>query len=332
MSKNLISPKFDLDAPIGKDEGPNSNPVGIICAANESRFTSGHYSEQLTGYTVGWQDPENIDAILQRLFPEIPIARRFDFKKADNAQAFLSEVDDIRASSAAFKRVEYSGTSAQGKTLNKGLTIRIDHDDEEDLEAAVQLGTSRLMQRILRNDLRRGLTALDSADTNDTATWAAASNPDKDLRDLVKASADATGVFANVVALGELVWHYRLDSYEVPGRQNGGQRASFTPQQLAQYLMVDLVEVVKARYQSTATAKAAVLAARAYAYSAYQGMGKDDPSAVKRFRSSGRGGQRFGVYRKEYEKFTDVSVEHYSNIIVTGLGIQSLDVTQGSDV
>ena len=328
--KKLITPSF-ADTPIAEDLGAGRNKHGVICAATESRFVAGHYSEQLTGLTVGWKDPENLEAILDALFPIVPVSRRFDFKKAENAQAFLSEVDDLRAIGAPFKRVEYSGTEASSKTLNKGLTVSIDHDQTDDLEAEVALTVGRIQQRLVRNDLRRGMTLLDSQDANDTATWNAASNPDKTVRARLRASADTTGVFPNVVAFGELAWHYRLDAYEVASRNNGGLHADWTPERLAAYFMVDRVVPVKARYQSSATAKSAILSARIYAYLAMQGMSKDDPSAVKRFQSQARGG-RFGVYREEHAKCTEVSVEHYSNIVYTGLGIVSLDVTQGSDV
>jgi hypothetical protein len=70
-----------------------------------------------------------------------------------------------------------------------------------------------------------------------------------------------------------------------------------------------------------------LLAARIYAYLAIQGAGKDDPSAVKRFTSSARGGLKYGVYREDHEKFTDVSVEFYENIVATGSGVESIVVT-----
>lgn len=326
LSMQVQAGAFDYFTPLAVDLGEGRNPHGVICAANEARFTSGHYSEQLTGYTVGWRDPENIDAILQRLFPEVPVQRRFDFKKANNAQAFLSEVDDDRPIGSPFKRVEYSGTSATSKTHNRGLTIRVDHDSVEDVDAEVNASIERLMQRLARNELRRGVALLESAGTTgDGLVFSAATNPDGLVRGVCKASADKTGVRPNVIAYGETVWDLRLDAYEAPGRENGGNRADKTPEELARYFGVDIVEIVKARYQSTATAKAPVIPSKLYAYLAVPGASKDDPSAVKRFVSNSRGGQKYGVYKVEHEKFTDVSVERYSNIIETGLGIEKRD-------
>lgn len=327
MKTKIHPPQIiDFDSPLGEDRGLGLNPAGLVCAANEARFTAGHYSEQLTGYTVGWRDPENIDQILQKLFPEVMVGRRFDFKKANNAEAFLSETDDLRPIGSPFKRVEYTGTSATGKTFNRGLTLAIDHDEHDDLEAAVTRSVDFLLQRLKRNSLRRGFALLDTLDTAlGNKAFTVATNPDGEIRAMAKAAADVTGVYPNVFALGELAWHYRLDAYEAPARVNGQNRANFTPEQLAAYLMADVVQIVKARYQSTATAKAAILSARIYAYLAIQGAGKDDPSAVKRFTSGARGGQKFGVYRVDHEKTTDVSVECYENIAGTGIGVHSLD-------
>jgi hypothetical protein len=323
--KKLIAPEFI--APLGVDAGEGRNTHGIICAANESRFTSGHYSEQLTGYTVGWKDPENVDQILQRLFPEVPVARRFDFKKAENAQAFLSEADDLRAIGASFKRVEYTGTSATDKTVNKGLTITIDHDQTDDVEAEKALAIERLLQRLARNELRRGIALLEANDTTAAAIFSATTNPDGLIRAMLNASADITGIRPNIVVYGESAWELRLDAYEAPTRVQPTTRAEKTKEELAQYFMVDLVDVVKARYQSSASAKSKIVPSTVYGYLAMPGMGKDDPSAVKRFTSKSRGGQRYGVYVVEHEKYTDVSVEHYSNIVYTGLGIVTRTIT-----
>lgn len=330
MKNKIITPDFMDFGPLALDLGPGRNPAGIICAANESRFTAGHYSEQLTAFTVGWVDPEAVDAILQRLSPMVQVSRRFDFKKANNAKEFLSELDDIRPSGSPFKRVEYDGTSATAKTVNKGLTVRLDHDDYDDVEAERTATVGRLLRRLARNELRRHITLLEANDVTSGVVWDETTNPDKDVRDMLRASTDVTGVRPNVVMYGELAWDYRLDAYEAAANTSSyaGRAAAMTPMDLARKSQVDLIEIVKARYQSTAAAKAAIVPATVYAYLAEQGMGKDDPSAVKRFVSMSRNGQRYGVYVEEHEKWTDISVEHYSNQIYTGLGIETRTVTQ----
>jgi hypothetical protein len=311
------------DAPLLMDAGANANPVGQICAANEARFTSTHYSEPLTAYTTGWRDPENLDVLLESLFPSVQVGRRFEFKAAANAEAFLSEADDIRAIGSLFKRVEYTGTSVNQKTLNKGLTMRVDHDDEVGdgwREAKVQ----QLIQRLLRNDLRRGIAIIDAAATNAAKTWGNAANPDADVRAALKTGTDTVGMRGNVVVFGEAAWDLRLDSFEVQNTPYAGRAASMTKEQLAQKYMVDRVEIVKARYQSSASAKTVIVPSVVYTYIALQGASKDDASNVKRFITPTSSG-KFRVYIEEHAKFTDISVEHYSNIVATStLGIRKL--------
>ena len=97
--------------------------------AQESQFNHTNYSEELTAFTKDWQDEEHIEALLNFIAPQVPVSRRFEYKKADNDQMFYSEQDDLRAQGCSFKRIEFQGQTVQSKTLNKGLTIRVDVDD-----------------------------------------------------------------------------------------------------------------------------------------------------------------------------------------------------------
>jgi hypothetical protein len=56
-------------------------------------------------------------------------------------------------------------------------------------------------------------------------------------------------------------------------------------------------------------------------------VGKDDPSNVKRFWTPTSAGV-VAVYREEFPKYVDITVEHYSNIVVTStLGIEMLTIS-----
>lgn len=290
---------------------------GVIYAANEARFTSSNYSEPLTAYTVGWKDPENLEALLAQVAPEVAVSRRFEFKKAANAEAFLSETDDIRAIGSPFKRVEYTGSSVNEKTHNKGLTIRIDHDDTVG-DGWREQAVDRLRLRLLRNDLRRALALLTAAANNQARTWTSGTpNPDGNCRTELTASADISGVRPNTVLFSEAAWDARIGAYEVSTAPAAARKAAMTPAELASHLMVDAVIPMKARYQSTLTAKASVMTASTVLfYLAYPGAGKDDATDIKLFRSNARGG-KWGVYVNEQEKFTDITVEHYSNLVIT---------------
>ena len=58
--------------------------------ANEDRFTASYFSTPLTAYTVGWQDPENLEALVDFLCPRVPVQRRFEYKLAINKERFFS--------------------------------------------------------------------------------------------------------------------------------------------------------------------------------------------------------------------------------------------------
>lgn len=320
MSKKSVNNILPL---LAADLGSGRNPVGEICAANEARFTATNFSEPLTAYAQGFRDPESLDDILQRLAPEVPVGRRFEFKKLSGDDSFLSETDDERAIGSSFKRVEFTGTSANEKTINKGLTVRVDHDDEVGSDWRERY-TAMLIQRLLRNDLRRLFTILDANDTNANKTWNSSANPDKDVRDALKAASDIVGIRPNVVVFGEAAFDLRLDVYEAQNTPYAGRAAGMSPADMAAKYMVDLVEVLKARYTSAAATKTAVLGSSVFAYQATQGASKDDPSNIKRFITPTDAG-RFRVYVEEHAKFTDISVEHYSNIVATATtGIRRL--------
>ena len=305
------------------DLGGNNKP-GLIYASNEARFTATNYNEPLTAYTVGWKDPENLEALMEALFPSVEVSRRFEFKSADNAEAFLTEDDDARAIGSAFKRVETKGTSVNAKTINRGLTLRVDKDDVLG-DNWRQQKVSWLIARLMRNEFKRSIAILDAAATNAGKTWNAASNPDGDIRAALKLGADKSGIRPNRVIFGEAAMDLRMDVFEAQNTPYAGRAASMTKAELAAKYMVDLVEVVKARYQSTATDKAAIVPSVVYAYLAYNGVDKDDASNFKRFVSPTQQGTRLAVYVEEFTKFVDLSVEAYSAPTITStLGIRKI--------
>ena len=185
-----------------------------IITANENRFTATNYSEALTAFTVGWVDPDNIAKLLDFIAPPIPVGRRFEFKRSDNAQAFYSENDDVRSIGAEFKRVKYDGESVNEKTLNKGLTIRVDHDEvagDDWQERYVQM----LLQRLLRNELRRAVSALETIATEHASVdWIDADNPDADIRDMLASATNESGIRPNRLLFGESAWDKRMTCLE----------------------------------------------------------------------------------------------------------------------
>jgi hypothetical protein len=315
---------------LANDAGPGSGNPGQILLANEGRFESTYFSEPLTNYAIGWLEQNDIKATLDAICPEIPVGRRFEFKKSANAEQFLSESDDIRAIGADFKRVEFTGSSVNDKTYNKGLTISVDADEQLGSDWQERY-TQRLLLRLYRNELRRAISAISAAATNSAVTWdtTAGKDPDFDVLSKIEASGDTRGIDANLILYGSTSWRKRSLSHRAQNTAGGFASASLTPDQLAELLGVDKVVVSKERYQSSAAAKTQVVANKVEIYFAMQGASKDDPSDIKRFVSAVDGGGFIRVFVQVVNaKRTDITVEQYSNIIMTGnLGVQQLTVS-----
>jgi hypothetical protein len=298
---------------------------GQVYLANESRFHTPNYSEALTAFTVGWKDQDPIVDLLDFIAPPIEVGRRFEFKKADHSECFLSETDDIRANGAGFKRVEYSGTSINEKTLNKGLTIRVDHDDaigENWQERYVQI----LMQRLYRNELRRALSALWSLDkTQEVLNWSDITSqaPDVDALKAILNTGLSSGVEPTRALFGRGAWQLRHQYYAT--HDNAGALAGLllSPSELATHYGLEAIKVSKERLEGPESKS---LLNSLILFNAQSVLDKDDPSNLKRFITPTNEGL-FRVFVENHPKFTDISVEHYSNIITTSeLGVKRLSI------
>lgn len=309
------------------DQGQN-NATGAVHLANEERFTAANFSEPLTTYAVGWDDPNNIQATLDAVAPPVQVPRRFEYKEATNIESFLSDSDDIRAIGSPHKRIEQTGTSTNQRTLNKGLTMRLDRD-EEAVAGGEEAAVARMMNRLFRNDLRRAITALSGSGTNTAKTWDASAGKDPDMdviTDLI-AGGDARGMQSNTIVYGDTSWSKRLLSFRAQDLAGQGNSSNMTMAELEGFFGVDKIVLSKERYQSTASAKTKILQSYVLMYFAQQNLSKDDASNIKQFWTPTDSG-RVRVYREERAKFVDITVEHYSNIVLTStLGLRRFTVS-----
>jgi len=304
---------------------------GAIALANESRLTTATYSEGLTGYLVGWQDKEDLQGQVAYIAPPVPSARRYEFKKAKNAEAFLSDTDDERVIGSSFKRVEYSGETVLGKTKNRGLTTRLDRDQMSGLmseERAVLL----LRQRIYRNKLRRAVTAVLGLAHNTPVTWGSESQPDEDMRAAVAAGQLASGLFPNRGLIGLTAWNLRASAHS--GGDKAGNFAGIgkSASEVGQLIGLQDMRTLASLYQQSGTAKARILESLAVFFYAQDLVGENDPTHVKQFVSPVDGGGDMRVHREEVgPKFIDITVEHYDDIVGTSdVGAEKLTITAGS--
>jgi hypothetical protein len=304
---------------------------GQVCLANESRFSAAFYSEPLTTYSTGWRDPNRLEEMLDFIAPPVQTGRRFEFKQADNSEAFYSEEDDQRAIGSSFKRVEYKGASAQAKTVNKGLTIRLDLDMIGEMPNWREVHTGRLLQRLLRNELRRAAElALDIAQ-NTAKTWdtTAGKDPDQDILAEMLAATDVSGVRPNRILFGDVAWNKRLLAHRAQASAGGYASAGLSPDELAGFLGVDGVKISRERYQLNSSSKAKLVPDCVLLFYGADAVSADDATNLKRFWSAVEGGEKYRVYEQQVNsKMIDLTVEHYSNIVLTSqIGVRKLTIS-----
>lgn len=290
----------------------DANAPGVIHASNEARFSGSHLSEPLTTFASGVLDRENLREALDQIAPPIDAPRRFEYRKADSDEDFLSESDDVRAIDAPFKRVQTRGSVVNARTENKGLTIRLDKDGEGALPNAAERAAARLVRRVLRNDLVRAVNLLVSSASNTGKTWSTSVDPDVDLLDLVNASGDARGINANVLYMDYGAWSTRIASLSGSKSSCAFAKLLWTPEQLAGWLGVERIIRTDVRVKPAgAAAKQRLSNGYVVAYYADRNPGLDSPTNLARFVTPTDGGD-VRVYVEDHPKFIDVSVEHYS--------------------
>lgn len=282
--------------------------------AAEEQFNQNNYSEVLTEFTKDWKDDEGLEALLNFIAPKVPVTRRFEYKQTPTDQIFCSETDDERAGGSGFKRIRFSGEAIQAKTLNKGLTIRVDADDIVGEDWQIRY-VHLLMKRLYRNELRRTITALKANAQVIEKTWGKDSQPDMDIRQTLLNSSADNGFTPNRLLFGELAWYLRQDCYAL--QDNAGARISseMTREGLAEKLLVEDIKLLKK--QNLGLQGNEISGNEIFAFYAQNGLLKDEPSNIKRFVTPNNDGGLFRVYLEEHTKFVDITVEHYSNIVVT---------------
>ena len=286
----------------------------IPTQATEAQFNQNNYSEVLTAFTRDWKDNEGLEALLNFIAPKVPVARRFEYKQTPADQIFCSEIDDERASGSGFKHIRFSGDAVQAKTLNKGLTIRVDADDIVGDDWQIRY-VHLLMKRLFRNELRRAIKALKENANVIEKAWNDESQPDVDVRQILLNMTKENGFAPNRLLFGELAWYLRQDCYAL--QDNAGARISseMSREGLAEKLLVEDVKLLKK--QNLGLQGNEITGNEIFAFYAQNGLLKDEPSNIKRFVTPNNDGGLFRVYMEEHTKFVDITVEHYSNIVVT---------------
>lgn len=294
---------------------------GQIYLANDAMFLEANFQEPLTNYAVAGWDKQDTYAELRRVAPEIPVSRYFQYAVWSNPESFYAEPsgDDVRAIGADFKQVEYTSTKVVAKTLNRGLTIRLDRDQLRGMPNWEQQYVARLMARIQRNCLIRAYTVLGAAAVTTARNWAASStvDPDGDIRSTVFQGQKVSGLRPNTVIYGRTAWDKRFLAYRQDSNATRALYSTYSPEEVMRVLGVDSVQVSESFYQSTSSTKLEILGSNVFAFYQQTQPTVEDPSNLKRFVSPVEGGGYVRVFitpQNISAKWVEITVEYYDLI------------------
>ena len=293
--------------------------------ANEAHFNKDYYSAELTQFANTSQGTEDIEKALNFAAPTVLVARRFEYRKIANDDTFYSENDDVRAVGAGFKQIDFNGETVQAKTFNKGLTIRVDTDDITggDWEARYVYA---LKSRLCRNEYRRAIKAFvetikaaqkkNKKQLFEPEAWSGEkAQPDSDLTKVIEASHSEYGFAPNRLLFSEGAWYLRQRCYASQNNAGAHIAAELSRTALAGKLLVEDVQLIKQLHLGLQSKE--LTGDEIFAFYAQNGILKDEPSAIKRFITPFEDGHLFHVYVEQHTKYNDITVEHYSNIVVT---------------
>lgn len=291
--------------------------AGNVQAANDGNLSGFALSQALTEFISGSgaEDREQLQPLVDRLFPAIPTGDSFTYLQEDETQALQAPaaVDMKRAIGGEFSIDTPKGTQTAGQLDHYGLGMFIDVRQGGANPRIQQHYASALRNRLLRGIITEGVALLEANAVTDTSmNWNAAdADPDSDVDDMLEAAGDLTGFNANRVIYGGGAWSKRRKAYRKASRTNGGQNANVTPEQLALEMGIDDAILLSSRKRSSASALSKVLNNTVIAYDASNSMIGTDSSNIKRFVGIGA----FG----DLQVFIDTSSPLRTKIIVHGM-------------
>ncbi|MCE0484230.1 MAG: hypothetical protein LV479_08340 [Methylacidiphilales bacterium] len=302
---------------------------GRFFLPNDAAFSEQFFSEPLTTYATGWKDPEDNQALVAMIAPDVEVGRRFEFKQGINAEEFLTEADDVRAIGSEFKTVKYTGTTQNGKTLVKGLSYRMDREQFPDPVKAQNLIVGKLLRRCWRNEAVRAITLLVASGVNTNVTWSSGSpTPEIDVETANDAAQLLSGLYNNRILYAKDAWTKRRKGLAGGNYAGAYSGSKMTIDDVVADLGLDKGMVSKSVYQSTATAKARLFSNLVLSFYAQDGVDTEDPTNLKRFWTPTEAGP-FQVYAQPVgSEFIDITVKYCSIITaVSTVGVAKLTVS-----
>ena len=306
-----------------------SNSAGVL--VNDSYSADAWFSAPLTTYAVDYKDP-TIDGALEALLPQVNApGRLFQYSIFENPLEFQVDTDDARGLNEDFKLIVHYGGKTTGEVLNRGLAMYVDLDSTAQEPMWAEKRTGKILRRLKRSELLRGINTLVSAagaavklnaartalEAGNTV-WNTSADPDADIKQALTIYADTLGFKPNRLFYDAVAWDNRFVALR--GNDNAAKfsTAAYTPEQLAPVLGVASITVGESRYQTSKTAKSRMAPGAVIAFYGDDQPSVEDASVVKRFTLPTASGGPFRVYQQQLGmKRVLMAVEHYSNTLQT---------------
>ena len=91
-------------------------------------------------------------------------------------------------------------------------------------------------------------------------------NPDADIRSMLIAAGNESGVRPNRILFGETAWDMRMSCLEKQNSAVAFKASALAQEELASKFLLDGCRVMSARYQTSPSAKAQIAGANVYAF------------------------------------------------------------------
>ncbi|MGZ0657093.1 hypothetical protein ACWPKS_15930 [Coraliomargarita sp. W4R72] len=297
--------------------------------ANASRFDSAFYNEALHNYAVGGWDTDPLQELLEFLAPGVTTPEMFTYKAGNHADYFqrLEGDEDVRPLGGDFGRLDGAKMEDVSERLDeKGLVIVVDRREIEADPDAEEKAIDRVRRILLRTEIRRAFGLLDAASTNAGRIYSSTTDPDQFVSSDLLTSRETSGVDMNNVFYGSTAWQLRQQAYRAQNNAGGYASAAMNPQQLADFLGVNALAFRESLYRGS-SGLSPYLGSKVLMFNAASGLGKDDPSNIKRFKALTDGADVM-VYRQEFARKVEITVAHKSKIKITStLGLRKQTVT-----
>ncbi|MBP5191208.1 MAG: hypothetical protein J6Z25_01395 [Opitutales bacterium] len=288
-----------------------------IHTAQETKLNPNDYSHELTQFANTLL--KEMEKPLNFIAPTVFVKRFFEHRK--DTDLFSSPINDIRSTGSNFKYIDSVGEKVQSKTLNKGLTTRVDSDDlVKDCE---ERHVFAMVKLLLENEYRRAIQAyidtIKKAQKNtkkqltEIGPWEKDKSPDADLRNLLLTAWKDYGFSPNRIVMHQNVSYTR---YVSCAQQNnaGANTINLPLGELAKLLSIEDIQLIQPYVRG-------LEGDEIFVFLAQNGLPKDDASsAITRFVTPFDDGNLFQVYVETHPKFIDITIEYYSDISVTASG------------